>query len=398
VELSSGRKARTVSEYQYYEFQAVDQPLSQAQMAELRALSTRATITPTRFQNFYTWGDFRGNPATLMERYFDAFVYVANWGTHQLMLRLPHRLLDHPAVSPYCTEQALQAWTTTAHLVLSFRSEAEYGEDDDDGQGWMASFVPLRAELASGDLRSLYLGWLSGAQAEELDEDSLEPPVPPGLGTPSAALQALASFLRLDTDLLQVAAHSSAALAPSPSRRALAQWIERLSESDKTELLVRLVADRDSNVGLELLRRFQEARSPAPASAPPAHRRTVAELIGEAQRQADAKRRAAAERAARERARHERQQAAARASYLNSLIGREEQVWERIEALVATKQQGNYDEAVQLVQDVHDLADRVGQIEAFAVRLGSLRERHARKVSLLERLDRLGLTAPPSTQ
>lgn len=31
-----------MSEYQYYEFQAVDRPLTGTEMAELRALSTRA--------------------------------------------------------------------------------------------------------------------------------------------------------------------------------------------------------------------------------------------------------------------------------------------------------------------------------------------------------------------
>src|SRR5947199_2761633 len=91
-----------MSEYQYYEFQAVDRPLSKREMAELRALSTRATITPTRFVNFYNWGNFRGNPSALMETYFDAFVYVANWGTHELMLRLPRRLLDPGTASRYC--------------------------------------------------------------------------------------------------------------------------------------------------------------------------------------------------------------------------------------------------------------------------------------------------------
>jgi hypothetical protein len=83
-----------MSEYQYYEFQAVDRPLTPAEIAELRALSTRATITPTRLQNVYHWGDFKGKPLELMMRYFDAFVYVANWGTHRFMVRLPRRLLD----------------------------------------------------------------------------------------------------------------------------------------------------------------------------------------------------------------------------------------------------------------------------------------------------------------
>ncbi|MDH3316099.1 MAG: hypothetical protein OER43_10075 [Gammaproteobacteria bacterium] len=40
-----------MSEYQYYEFQAIDRPLTQSQMRELRSVSTRATITPTRFVN-----------------------------------------------------------------------------------------------------------------------------------------------------------------------------------------------------------------------------------------------------------------------------------------------------------------------------------------------------------
>ncbi|MDQ3548593.1 MAG: hypothetical protein M3439_07200, partial [Chloroflexota bacterium] len=94
-----------MSEYQYYEFQAVDQPLTASEMAELRAFSTRASITPTRFQNTYHYGDFKGDPVKVMERYFDAFVYVANWGTHQFMLRLPARLLDIRAAQSYADDE-----------------------------------------------------------------------------------------------------------------------------------------------------------------------------------------------------------------------------------------------------------------------------------------------------
>ena len=65
-----------MSEYQYYEFQAVDRPLTNEQMAELRALTSRATITPTRLVNVYHWGDFKGDPLRLMERYFDPFRFL----------------------------------------------------------------------------------------------------------------------------------------------------------------------------------------------------------------------------------------------------------------------------------------------------------------------------------
>ena len=42
-----------MSEYQYYEFQAIDRPLGGADQEALRALSTRARITATSFTNSY---------------------------------------------------------------------------------------------------------------------------------------------------------------------------------------------------------------------------------------------------------------------------------------------------------------------------------------------------------
>ena len=45
-----------MSEYQYYEFLALDRPLTSKQREELRQLSTRAEITATRFANEYHWG------------------------------------------------------------------------------------------------------------------------------------------------------------------------------------------------------------------------------------------------------------------------------------------------------------------------------------------------------
>src|SRR5947209_158585 len=91
-----------MSEYQYYEFRAIDRPLTAGEMRELRALSTRAEITPTSFTNEYHFGDFRGQPKALMEKYFDAHLYFANWGTRHLMLRLPRRLVDVEQAELYC--------------------------------------------------------------------------------------------------------------------------------------------------------------------------------------------------------------------------------------------------------------------------------------------------------
>jgi hypothetical protein len=70
-----------MSEYQYYEFQRVDGRLSEKEMQELRAYSTRARITSTSFINEYHFGSFKGNADAWMEKYFDGFLYLANRGT-----------------------------------------------------------------------------------------------------------------------------------------------------------------------------------------------------------------------------------------------------------------------------------------------------------------------------
>ena len=57
-----------MSEYQYYEFAAIDRPLNEAQVAALRELSTRATISPTSFANHYSWGNLKGDPLDSIRR------------------------------------------------------------------------------------------------------------------------------------------------------------------------------------------------------------------------------------------------------------------------------------------------------------------------------------------
>ena len=69
-----------MSEYRYYEFLALDRPLTDRQRAELRSISSRAEIRATRFVNEYEWGDLKADPRTMVEQYFDAFLYLANWG------------------------------------------------------------------------------------------------------------------------------------------------------------------------------------------------------------------------------------------------------------------------------------------------------------------------------
>ncbi|MBI2939348.1 MAG: hypothetical protein HYY04_02835 [Chloroflexi bacterium] len=387
-----------MSEYQYYEFQAIDRPLTKDDMAELRALTTRAIITPTRLQNVYHWGSFRGDPNALMERYFDAFLYLANWGTHRLMLRLPRRLLDLETTAAYCRCDRALARAAGDHVILEFRSELDEGAwvEDGEGEAWMSSLVPLRAEIASGDMRALYLGWLLCAETGELDDNEAEPPVAPGLGRLSGSLQTFADFLRIDPDLIAVAAQRSEDLQEVPPlRRELERWIGDLPEAEKNGLVLRLAAGGEpvSLLQTEILRRFRQATAAARPLAPSGAgaRRTVAELMSAAEERADARRREEAEREARERARREREEAVARAAYLDDLAGREQAAWLQVEALIGKRQAAPYDEAVQLLKDLRDLSARKQTAPAFAARLSQLRAQHAKKSGFLSRIERAGV-------
>jgi hypothetical protein len=135
-----------VSEYQYYEFLAVDRPLDERQQAELRALSTRADITATSFVNEYHWGDFRGDPRVLMEKYFDAFLYLANWGTRQLMIRLPERLLDLGTAQRYCASDTASAWRHDDHVLIHLYSNDENRDWDGTGETQLGAIIPIRAD------------------------------------------------------------------------------------------------------------------------------------------------------------------------------------------------------------------------------------------------------------
>lgn len=387
-----------MSEYQYYEFLAVDRPLNDDEQAEVRLLSTRARITATSFVNEYHWGDFKGDPSRLMERYYDAHLYVANWGTHRVMFRLPCDLLDPDVVENYCAGDQASAWVAGDFVVLDFTSDDEAGEFDFDAEVLLSAIVGVRAELAAGDLRPLYLAWLAAYGAWERDEDvfdrdayhDLEPPVPPGLGTLTAPQRALAEFLRLDDDLLATAAQTSpalAAIADDPSD--LAAWMTRLTVAEKDRLLARVVQGEAARVRMELRRRFRDDTSTPTIVAP--GRRTVAELLDDvARRRADNKRLQAAQRAEDD-VRREQARLDARERRLDKLADGEDAAWSRVEAMISTRKPAEYDSAVMLLTDLQALAERQDRYETFTSRTIALRQTHARKPSLIERLNRAGL-------
>src|SRR5580700_420933 len=377
-----------MSEYQYYEFLALDRPLTDKQRAELRSISTRAEITATRFVNEYQWGDLKGDPRKMMERYFDAFLYLANWGTRRLMFRLPRGVLGSKTAERYCYTDTASLIETGSHLIISLYVDREPDGYWDEPGGQLAAMVQARAELAAGDLRLLYLAWLLALQSDEVDDEDTEPPVPAGLGNLSASLQAIVDFLEIDEDLIAVAAALSPSMSPSIQEpEGMAGWIASLPEQEKDVLLARVAGGEGAQVQGLLLRRFRAASSsPSAALA-----RTAAELWQAAGDRKVARVTAAEQRKREADARRAAAQAAAYAKHLDQLATRTEAAWEKAAEWIDTKRPGDYDLAVSLLRDLQALADRQENPAVFRKRFLDLRAQHQRKPSLLDRFDQAGL-------
>jgi hypothetical protein len=382
---------RLVSEYQYYDFRALDRPLTRNEMAALRSTSTRAAITATSFTNHYEWGDLKANPSKLLEKYFDAFVYVANWGTREFHIRLPQGSVDYKLLKAMVPGEFLRIRKTATFVIVEFGSESEW-DGEDDGTGWMASLMPLRSDLIRGDLRCLYLGWLRCAQDGGLDEDKLVPPVPAGLKELSGPLDALIEFLKIDEDLVEVAAQASKPLAAGPSRTELSASIRALPEKDKNELLITAAVDEGERWRSDLVRRFRLTNSQQPRDVLAASkRRKVGHLLAAAHARAKERVRLLNEERTAEATKRRAEDLANRARHLDQLGRRQLEIWKQVAAHIQTRQPKDYDRAISLLTDLHDLAVSRGRTAGFQTALVKLRQEHAAKESFLCRLAKANL-------
>jgi hypothetical protein len=194
--------------------------------------------------------------------------------------------------------------------------------------------------------------------------------------------------------MVAVAAERSAdKQVEGPASSDLKRWIQDLPDADKNALLLRLAEGNELHARADLLRRFRESTASAGRLQPDfsAGTRTASDLFGAAEEREETRRREEAERKAKEQARRAREEAAARATYLDDLATCEESAWRQVETLIDTKRPTEYDHAIQLIRDLCDVGLRNKTSQAFEARLSQLRARHAKKVSLLSRLERAGL-------
>ncbi len=380
-----------MSEYQYYEFQAVDRALSNEDRTELRRISSRAQITSTSFTNHYEWGDLKADPTDMMKRWFDLHLYLANWGSRRFMIRLPKKFIDRDRFKdflPGIDKVAIYDSGDNTIFDVDIPSEYAMTEDSydwDDGSGWLAALAPLRCDLLSGDLRVLYLAWLIGVQWEIVPGNGMEPL--PGIGPMNGGLEAFADFFQIDSDLVSAASESGAVSeTPELSAETLRAVLDTMEDEEKTSWLYRLVQG-DPSVAAEVKRRAEEVLSPSGDSDTQVGLRTVSDLRARASEIRNAREAAEAELRKARRLESERRKEEERRARLRGLRLRGEDVWQDIENEINMRNVSAYDRAAALISDMRAIAEEDGASDAFSIRLNSLLSRHSRKGRFLERLD-----------
>ena len=369
-----------MSEYQYYEFQAIDRPLTEEEQQAVARLSSRVDPHPRQAVFVYNWSDFPGDPAKILTRYYDAMLYMANWGSRQLVFRFPKSVLDLEGVRAYCQppiiEEYISCSTVGEYAILDIRFYDEEGHGWVEGEGWLPAMIGLRDDILRGDYRTLYLAWLKTLEVEDLLDSVTEPPVPSGLNKLSPALRTFVDFFEIDEFLIRLAAEAS-----SDQKTASEGWlcgaIALLPEEERDGFLLRL-AQGEAHLSVELNRRLRQiAPMPGPELRP---QRTVGQLLREAE-----------ERRERERRRRAEEAQARRVQELEALAKREAQTWEEVDALIQQTQAKAYDEAVRLLLKLRDLARYQGQEATFQQRLNNIYEQYCRRSALLRRLHEASL-------
>lgn len=102
-----------MSEYQYYEFRTDGRTLDETARKELRQLSSRAIVTSTQAIYTYSYSDFRYDCKEILADYFDIMLYLSNFGTRQLMVRLPIDLIEPSEIDSYCVPEVISCHSIT---------------------------------------------------------------------------------------------------------------------------------------------------------------------------------------------------------------------------------------------------------------------------------------------
>ncbi|HRI61034.1 MAG TPA: hypothetical protein PK228_14950 [Saprospiraceae bacterium] len=384
-----------MSEFQLYHFKSIDRPLTETERKEIGTWSSRTNPTANSATFTFSYRDFPKDEETVVEKYFDAMLYAANWGTKRLMFRLPKDSVDAESLAAFTFDDEwaedyirLTARKTCFLLDICFRNEAGGAWLEEDSYD-LDDLTPLREDMLAGDYRSLYLIWIQFAlgfsvdKEEENEEDRPDdetidhtpPPIPANLAKLTGALQAFIDFFEIDPDL--VAAAQSVSPASKTEAPDFRQLIGNLAKTERTDWLMRL-ANGEPRLDLTFRKHLQQlapSKKRAPMAGP-----SLVEMKALIR--------------TKEKERLDRNAKAAQQAHIQrmeQLVRQEDALWENVEKNLLKATSKSYDLAIDTLKDLRNLALYQGKEAGFNVKMRILREQFARKRGLIGRFDEAGL-------
>jgi len=388
-----------MSEYQRYEFMTSDRPLTRVQLDAVNTLSSHIEASSTHALIEYHWGDFKHDPIDVLHKFFDGFLYWANWGAPELAFRFPHGILPADLIDGYDLDDFVTFTQYADYDILDIHFGEMEGPDE-----WidyeLGSLIAIRDELMEGDLRALYIAWLASQRMnwgydkededydEEDDDDDEEeeeisvPPVPPAFGTLTAAQQALAELLQVPQELLVAAGQHSKAAVPSADDD-VAAWVKLLPPGRRDDYLVRL-AHNEPGLSRLLVRELRELSQDKTRATPPTGEHlTYAMLLAESK----------AIKAQLEREKREQEQMA-RLHHLQEIHDHQDDYWHQVELAVMRTTGSGYDEAARLLIELREAADQFKETQEFQERFSAWVRPHLRRPAFVKRLQDRQFTLP----
>jgi hypothetical protein len=377
-----------MSEYQYHEWQTLERALTPIEQTAVGELSSHIDVTSTWASVTYNWSSFRHDPINVLAKYFDAYLYFANWGTRHLAFRFPKELVDVVAIEAYCDEYHTTIKTVGDVQILEFDMDEEEGFDEwIDERGLLSTLARLRDDILQGDYRILYLAWLkamtleSGGYDEDEDDpenffNDPEPALPAGLKHLTPPLNAFMDFFEVDPFLVAAAAELSPSLSPAQQAN-FAPLISRLTRQECDEFLLKIVNTEPGAVAA-LRKKLSSFEKPKPSIQ--SNPRTFGELLRTAEKlRQDEFNRQAEER----RKKH--------VAEMQELAKHEAKSWQDVENLIQSGYAAsNYDEATALLVKLQQLAEFQGTQSDFDIRLRALVEGYKGRGALIGRWKKKG--------
>jgi hypothetical protein len=379
-----------MSEYQAYYFARVDRPLSGKEIEAVDALSSHMEVGAHSAFVHYHYGDFKHKPLHILKKWFDVFVYYANWGSQTIGFRFNKDAIDVERLVPFEVDEVLMVETSEDHVVVLAQFDENYGDGayydlSEERGGFYAGYVSLYNAILRGDDRALFLLWLKAMEKGGDSDDRA--PIPGGLHALDAELTQLTEFIDLDSKRVEAAAQRNpapAAKLSSAPQVEYTKYLDRLTQDQSTHYLEQLLTEDPHIVRANLIRELRQyiPKPARPSDGVPLPTITFGEVEQFANQLHETHMRKEAEK-----------RTAQRRAYFKRLDREADRMWKKARELIERKQTKAYEQAMEILYTLKCLATEQDDEARFFKHTEELVAAYPRQRSLPGRMHAAGVLA-----